>query len=89
MCHFNYVIIKKKILNFIESNNKVVFKHLEANRGENIYFVTKKKHRYILLDQKKENILVAEEFDKWLDDIILNQKGSYIIQKYIHTRTKK
>ncbi|MFD1451270.1 MULTISPECIES: YheC/YheD family protein [Oceanobacillus] len=79
---------KEKILNFIESNNKVVFKHLEANRGENIYFVTKKKHRYILLDQKKENILVAEEFDKWLDDIILNQKGSYIIQKYIHTRTK-
>ncbi|GAB3790635.1 YheC/YheD family protein [Virgibacillus kimchii] len=76
------------IYEFIERNNKVVFKHLRGNRGENIYFVTKKGNRYILLDQKKEQVLNYEAFNKWIQTMILREKGSYIVQRYIHTRTK-
>lgn len=78
----------EQIHTFLANNPKVVFKHLRANRGENIYFVTKKNQRYVLLDQKKETILTAEGFDKWLNNVILKENNSYIIQKYIHTRTK-
>lgn len=78
----------EQIHTFLANNPKVVFKHLRANRGENIYFVTKKNQRYILLVQKKETILTAEGFDKWLNNVILKENNSYIIQKYIHTRTK-
>lgn len=76
------------IHDFLDENNSVVFKALSGNRGENIYFITKKGNRYSLLDQKKQQILNQSAFNEWLQKIILSQKGSYIIQRYIHTRTK-
>lgn len=76
------------IHNFLEENNSVVFKALAGNRGENIYFVTKKGNRYTMLDQKKQQILNQDAFHEWLQTIIFNKKGSYIIQRYIHTRTR-
>lgn len=79
---------ESEIHEFLESNNKVVFKYLLSNRGENIYFVTKKGSRYAILEHKKERILHQEEFYNWLQTVILQEKGSFIIQRYIHTRTK-
>lgn len=76
------------INDFLNKNDRVVFKSLGSNRGENIYFITKKGSRYILLDQKKERILSNEEFNNFINRIILGEKNAYIIQKYIHTRTK-
>src|SRR5699024_12598402 len=37
---------------------------------------------------KKERILNEDTFNQWLQETILRTKGSYIIQRYIHTRTK-
>lgn len=79
---------EEMIHSFFENNNSVVFKALAGNRGENIYFITKKGSRYSLLDQKKQQILNQSTFNEWLQKTILSQKGSYIIQRYIHTRTK-
>ncbi|AUJ23326.1 YheC/YheD family protein [Virgibacillus dokdonensis] len=76
------------IFGFLQENNKVVFKSLLSNRGENIFFVTKKGNRYILMEHKKERILNQDVFSKWLQEHILRKKGSFIIQRYIHTRTK-
>lgn len=76
------------IYDFLDRNNRVVFKALRSNRGENIYFITKRGHRYVMLDQKKERILNADVFKTWLQSTILAEKGSFIIQRYIHTRTK-
>ena len=77
------------IHDFMERNNKVVFKYLLSNRGENIYFVTKKGTRYHISEHKKERILNQETFDKWLGTVVLREKGSFIVQRYIHTRTKE
>jgi len=74
---------------FLEHNNRVVFKALGSNRGENIYFITKKGSRYVMLDQKKERIISQDAFNDWVQNIILRKKGSYIIQRYIHTRTNE
>ncbi|WP_010094201.1 YheC/YheD family protein [Ornithinibacillus scapharcae] len=79
---------KAKINHFLDKNNKVVFKYLNSNRGENIFFVTKKGNRYILLEHKKERILSQETFDSWVESVILKEPESFIVQKYIHTRTK-
>lgn len=73
---------------FIEKNQRVVFKALGSNRGENIYFLNKKGNRYVLLDQKKESILTQDALSNFIQNIILAQKGSYIVQRYIHTRTR-
>ena len=85
---FTVCIDAKKVYDFLEKHPRVVFKALSSNRGENIFFITKKGSRYILLDQKKERILNADAFQEFLDQIILREKGSFIIQRYIHTRTK-
>lgn len=74
---------------FLEENNRAVFKSLAGNRGEDIYFVTKKGNRYAVLDQKKEIIMNLNTFEDWIKNVILGRPNSYIIQKYIHTRTKK
>lgn len=76
------------IYDFLERNNRVVFKALGSNRGENIYFITKKGSRYVMVDQKKERILNDDAFQKWVRNTMLAKKGSYIVQRYIHTRTK-
>lgn len=73
---------------FIEKNERVVFKALGSNRGENIYFLNKKGNRYVLLDQKKESILTQDALHDFIQNIILAEKGSYIVQRYIHTRTR-
>src|SRR5699024_6991616 len=76
------------IHDFLKQNNRVVFKYLGSNRGENIYFITKKGSRYILLDQKKERILNKDAFHQFIQQIILRKKSSLIIQRYMHTRIK-
>lgn len=86
---FTVCLNEDKVYHFMDKNNNVVFKALGSNRGENIYFVTKKGSRYIMLDQKKERILNEEEFKNFIKNTILSKKGSYIIQRYIHTRTKE
>lgn len=85
---FTVCMSEDKTYQFIENNNKAVFKALGSNRGEDIYFVTKKGSRYIMLDQKKERILSESDFKQFVEQTILAEKGSYIIQRYIHTRTK-
>ncbi|WP_200415917.1 YheC/YheD family protein [Virgibacillus salexigens] len=76
------------IFEFLQKNNKVVFKALSSNRGENIFFVTKKGSRYILSEHKKEKVLSYDAFTNWLRTVILGKKDRFIIQRYIHTRTK-
>lgn len=78
----------EEIHEFIESNHKVVFKALSSNRGENIFFVTKKGNRYAVLQHKKERIFNQDAFHKWVQTVILRKQGSFIVQRYIHTRTK-
>lgn len=85
---FRVCMDKEGIYSFIDKHAHVVFKALKSNRGENIYFLTKKGNRYVLLDQKKESILNQETLDTFLDQIILYEKSGYIVQRYIHTRTK-
>lgn len=73
---------------FLQENTLVVFKPILGRQGENIYFVEQKGSRYTLLDHKKQHILGKGAFEEWLNEIILKNKGSYLIQKYIHARTK-
>lgn len=86
---FKVCTTENVIDNFLESNNRAVFKALGSNRGENIYFITKKGNRYVILDQKKERILNTDAFNNFVQHTILREKGNYIIQRYIHTRTKE
>lgn len=79
---------EEKINKFIEKNKKVVFKALTSNRGEDIYFVTKIERKYIITEHKKRIVMDEAEFSQWLKDIILAVKASYIIQRFILTRTK-
>jgi len=75
------------VYDFLGKNNRAVFKALGSNRGENIYFVYKNGNRYVFLDHKKERIMNEKDFNYFVDNIILKEKNSYIIQKYIHART--
>lgn len=86
---FTVCFTKDQINRFMEKNNPVVFKDLSRNRGENIYFVTKRNNRYIITEHNKEKILTEERFNSFVNNVILQEKGSYIIQRFILSRTKK
>ncbi|MFD1360926.1 YheC/YheD family protein [Lentibacillus salinarum] len=77
------------IHDFMLDNKIVVLKPIMGRRGENIFFVEKRGNRYALLDHKKEQIMGQETFNEWLDNVILRKKNSYLVQRYIHSRTKK
>lgn len=85
---FTVAMDKKQVYAFLEKNHKSVFKALKSNRGEDIYFVTKKGERFAVSEHKNEKIFSKEGFDEWLETIILAEKGSYIVQRFILTRTK-
>lgn len=85
---FTAGINKKQISDFLDVNQKAVFKALKSNRGEDIYFVTKKAQRYAITEHKSERILSSEDFDRWLNDVILAEESGYIVQRFVLTRTK-
>ncbi|WP_071393511.1 YheC/YheD family protein [Bacillus tuaregi] len=85
---FKVVTDESIIHKFFIDNKSAVFKSLLGNRGENIYFVNKIGNRYLLMEHKKKRTLNQMEFEKWVYDIILKQKNSYIVQQYIHCRTR-
>ena len=78
-------IVKK----FIEENKIVVLKPIRGRQGQNIYFVDKRKSHYILTEHKKKQSLSPSEFNEWLQTVILKNKNSYMVQKYIKSRTKE
>src|SRR5699024_6028907 len=80
---------ESKVYSFLEKHEHAVFKSIAGNRGENIYFVRKKGSRYIVLEQTKERIMTEELFSVFLEKIIFKNKGNYILQRYIHTKTKQ
>lgn len=55
---------------------------------EKIFTLFQKRKPLCYFGSEKERILSTFDFEQWVQDIILEVKGSYIIQKYIHTRTK-
>ncbi|MBP1971729.1 glutathione synthase/RimK-type ligase-like ATP-grasp enzyme [Virgibacillus natechei] len=76
------------IHDFLNKYGTAVFKPLRGRKGENIYFVKKKGNRYSFLEHKKEQILSREKFEKWIREVILRKKNSYMVQRYIECRTK-
>ncbi|MGP4064504.1 YheC/YheD family protein [Oceanobacillus sp. M65] len=85
---FKITTDKTTILNFVKENDSVVFKPLRGRRGENIYFIEQKGNRFNLLDHTKSTILSQQKLEQWLEERILVNKNSYMVQRYINSRTK-
>lgn len=47
----------------------------------------KKGNHYSLLDHKRKKFLSYKNFEKWICEVILKEKNSYMVQRYIHCRT--
>lgn len=73
---------------FLKENNKAVLKPILGRQGERIYFVQKKGNHYSVWEHDKEHIMGRSKFNAWLHQVVLKKKGSYIIQRYIHSRTR-
>ncbi|OAK67987.1 YheC/YheD family protein [Lederbergia galactosidilytica] len=83
------VITDRSIVDkFLKDNKKVVFKPLLGRQGQNIYFLEIKNNKYTLLEHKKKQVLTQEEFDVWVRERILMEKGNYLLQPYVECRTK-
>lgn len=82
---FRVCLNDQDIHQFLEKNHKVVLKALLSNRGENIFFVTKKGNHYSLYENKKERILNQEAFNIWLHTIILKKKEVIFTHELIMT----
>ncbi|MFG6120943.1 YheC/YheD family protein [Thalassobacillus sp. B23F22_16] len=76
------------IHNFLNHYKHAVFKPILGKRGQNIFFVEKKESNYTVTEHKKKSVMSYENFISWLYEVILKKKHSYMVQQYIHSRTK-
>src|SRR5699024_1115656 len=58
-------------------------------RGENIYFIQKKGNRFTVTDHRIERIYNKDNFDEWIDQVLLRRQFSYMIQRYVDCSTKE
>lgn len=77
------------VIDFIDEHGRGVLKPILGRRGENIYFIEKKGNHYIVRDHNQERVFGKQTFEEWIQDVALKRKGSYMIQKYIESRTKQ
>src|SRR5690625_2598803 len=85
---FKIATNKTVVYDFLTENESAVFKPLMGRQGQNIYFVRKRGNRYHLLDHRKDQIFNQSKFEDWINSTILNNKDSYMVQRYINCRTK-
>ncbi|MFC5711350.1 YheC/YheD family protein [Thalassorhabdus alkalitolerans] len=75
-------------IEFIEKNKKAVIKPLLGRQGQKIYFIEKKaENKYLVRDHKKKVILQAFQLKDFIH-YLLSEKGKYMVQRYINSRTK-
>ncbi|MFC0013590.1 MULTISPECIES: YheC/YheD family protein [Allobacillus] len=86
---FTIIQDEQKVIDYIERYQKVVLKPIRGARGENIYFAEKNGEKYRVSQDTNTAILNKEDFIQWLYDTILSKDRDYIVQKYLHVRTKK
>lgn len=84
---FKVATDKGTIYDYINEHVKVVLKPIRGARGENIYYVEKENNNYLIFDHTKKLELNEEKFVRFLSDIILKRKNSYMVQKYVNCRT--
>src|SRR5699024_1549833 len=89
LAFFKMVNNKDAVYGFLAEHQKAVVKPILGRRGENIYYIEKRGNHYIILDHKQEHVFGKRKFDKWVQDVLLKRKNSYMIQKYIESRTKQ
>src|SRR5699024_11721072 len=58
-------------------------------RGESIYFIQKKGNRFTVTDHRIERIYNKNNFDEWVEQVLLRRQFSYMIQRYVDCRTKE
>ncbi|MFA1822274.1 YheC/YheD family protein [Virgibacillus oceani] len=85
---FKMVTNDSIIFDFLAEHNRAVLKPILGRRGENIYYIEKKGNHYLILDHKQEHMLGNKKFHEWIQNIVLKEKNSYMIQKYVDSQTK-
>ncbi len=85
---FKMVRNKQIVYDYLEQEKIVVAKPILGARGESIYFIQKKGNRFTVTDHRIERIYNKEKFDGWIDQVLLRQKFSYMVQRYVDCRTK-
>lgn len=88
LAFFKVVKNKSTVIDFINEHNRAVLKPILGSRGENIYYIEKKGNHFLVLDHKQEHIFGNEKFLEFIQEVALKGKHSYIVQKYIDSRTK-
>lgn len=86
---FKMVRNKQIVYDYLEQEKIVVAKPILGARGESIYFIQKKGNRLTVTDHRIERIYNKNNFDEWIDQVLLRKKFSYMVQRYVDCRTKE
>lgn len=86
---FTTCLTKKNVYRFLTRNETVVFKRINRKSGENIFFVQQEDSGYVVSEHEQRAVMTADEFEQFINDTILAQKGTYIVQRYLFSRTSK
>jgi len=85
---FKMVQNKQIVYDYLEEEKIAVAKPILGARGERIYFIRRKGNRFTVTDHRQERIYNQEKFEEWLQNTLLRQKFSYMVQRYIDCHTK-
>src|SRR5699024_6514050 len=79
---------KQIVHDYLKQEKIVVAKPILGARGESIYFIQQRGNRFTVTDHRIERIYNKNNFEKWIENTLLRQKFSYMVQRYIDCRTK-
>jgi UDP-N-acetylmuramoyl-tripeptide--D-alanyl-D-alanine ligase len=88
----NYLIPAKVLRNwndfseYLNMHQDVVVKPMDGRKGQGIYFIKETAEGYIVNKDFKDKVYTQKELRQLLMDLI--QENTYIVQRYIHSKTK-
>src|SRR5699024_2549750 len=85
---FSMVQNLQVVYDYLEEEKIAMAKPILGARGERIYFIRRKGNRFTVTDHRQERICNQEKFEEWLQNTLLRQKFSYMVQRYIDCHTK-
>lgn len=86
---FRMVTDEQMVFDYLNKEKIAVLKPILGARGESIYFVQKKGNRFIISEHRQEKIYNLDNFKKWISNMLLARKFSYLIQQYVECRTNE
>lgn len=74
---------------YLHQFNAIIIKPLSGAKGEGIIYIEKKQDGFLLIESGTEKLLSKGQLEDWLNEEILSDYRTYLVQPFIQSKTKQ